>query len=71
MSLSDHCNFVTIRNGDEPRLPQPINRPRVGAAVSMWASKCVATLLNGLEPRDPATLIGAAVALATVGALAG
>jgi putative ABC transport system permease protein len=43
----------------------------VGAGVSLWASKFVASLLYGLEPRDPTTLIGAAVTLAAVGALAG
>jgi predicted permease len=43
----------------------------VGAAVSVWASKFVATLLYGLEPRDPITLAGAAIVLGTVGALAG
>src|SRR3954447_6769923 len=43
----------------------------VGAGVSVWASKFVATLLYGLEPRDPLTLVGAAVVLTTVGALAG
>ena len=43
----------------------------VGAAVSVWASKFVETLLYGLEPRDPATLAGAAVLLAAVGGLSG
>ena len=43
----------------------------VGAGVSVWASKFVATLLFGLEPRDPATLVGAAVVLAAIGAIAG
>ena len=43
----------------------------VGTGVSLWASRFVATLLYGLEPRDPATLVGAIVVLATVGALAG
>ena len=43
----------------------------VGTAVSLWASKFVATLLFGLEPRDPVTLIGAAIVLATIGAVAG
>jgi len=43
----------------------------VGAAVSVWASRFVATLLYGLEPRDPATLAGAAVLLAAVGGLSG
>ena len=42
----------------------------VGAAFSFWASKFAATLLFGLEPRDPSTLIGAAAALGAVGALA-
>jgi ABC-type lipoprotein release transport system permease subunit len=37
----------------------------------MWASKFVAALLYGLEPRDPATLAGAAIVLAAVGAAAG
>jgi predicted permease len=43
----------------------------VGAGVSMWASKFVASLLYGLEPRDPATLVGAVIVLAAVGAAAG
>ncbi len=43
----------------------------VGGAVSVWASKFVETLVYGLEPRDPATLAGAAVVLAAVGAIAG
>jgi predicted permease len=42
----------------------------VGAGVSFWASKFAATLLYGLEPRDPLTLIGAGVVLGAVGALA-
>ena len=43
----------------------------IGAGLSAWASTFVASLLYGLEPRDPLTLIGAAVVLSTVGALAG
>jgi putative ABC transport system permease protein len=43
----------------------------VGAAVSVWASRFVASLLYGLEPHDPATLVGAAVVLVAVGTLAG
>jgi len=43
----------------------------IGTAASTWASKFIATLLYGLEPRDPATLIASAAVLATVGALAG
>jgi putative ABC transport system permease protein len=42
-----------------------------GTAVSLWASKFVGTLVYGLQPRDPVTIVGAAVVLATVGALAG
>jgi ABC-type antimicrobial peptide transport system permease subunit len=43
----------------------------VGAAVSVWASQFVASLLYGLEPRDPITLGGAILVLAAVGAAAG
>jgi putative ABC transport system permease protein len=42
-----------------------------GAGLSPWASRFVATLLYGLEPRDSATLVSAALTLAAVGALAG
>ena len=43
----------------------------VGAAVSVWASQFVASLLYGLEPRDPLTLTAAALILGAVGAFAG
>ena len=43
----------------------------IGGAISLWASRFVATLLYSLEPRDPATLIAAAVVLSAIGALAG
>ncbi len=43
----------------------------IGAGVSLWASRFVATLLYGLEPRDPLTFAGAALVLCTIGALAG
>jgi ABC-type antimicrobial peptide transport system permease subunit len=43
----------------------------VGAGLSLSASTFVATLLYGLEPRDPATLVGAVIVLAAVGAAAG
>jgi predicted permease len=42
----------------------------IGGAMSLWASKFVATLLYGLEPRDLTTLIGAAVVLGCVAAMA-
>jgi putative ABC transport system permease protein len=42
----------------------------IGAGVSLWASKFVASLLYGLEPRDMTTLVGATITLAAVGALA-
>ncbi len=43
----------------------------VGVVTSLWASTLVASLLYGVEPRDPANLAWAAVILAAVGALAG
>jgi putative ABC transport system permease protein len=43
----------------------------MGAGISLWASQFVAALLYGLEPRDPVTLTGSVVVLATVSALAG
>jgi putative ABC transport system permease protein len=42
-----------------------------GCALSLWAAQFVSTLLYGLQPRDPITIVGAASALAAVGALAG
>jgi putative ABC transport system permease protein len=42
----------------------------VGAGLSVWASTFVASLLYGLEPRDPTTLIVAIAMLAAVAALA-
>jgi predicted permease len=43
----------------------------IGAGISVWASRSVAALLYGLEPRDPVTLVAAAVILGSVGAAAG
>jgi putative ABC transport system permease protein len=43
----------------------------LGAAASFWAATFVATLLFGVEARDPATLVLAAAVLSAVGALAG
>jgi putative ABC transport system permease protein len=42
-----------------------------GVALSLWAGKFVGSLLYGLEPRDPATLAGAALLLAAVALIAG
>ncbi len=42
----------------------------VGAGLSLWLARYVGTLLYGLEPRDAATLTGAAALMAAVGALA-
>jgi putative ABC transport system permease protein len=42
----------------------------IGVAGSLWASRFVATLLYGLEPRDPVTLVGSAAVLAAVGTVA-
>ncbi len=43
----------------------------IGIALSLWASRFVGMLLFDLEPRDPATLSGAAVVLLAIGLLAG
>jgi ABC-type antimicrobial peptide transport system permease subunit len=43
----------------------------VGAGMAIWGARFATALLYGLEPRDPITLVGAAVTLAAVGALAG
>ena len=42
----------------------------VGTAVSLWASTYVASLLYGLAPHDPETLVGAALILAAVATVA-
>jgi predicted permease len=42
----------------------------LGAAISLWAVRFAAPLLFGLQPRDPATLAGAAALLAIIGATA-
>jgi ABC-type antimicrobial peptide transport system permease subunit len=42
-----------------------------GTGISLWAATFVVPLLYGLEPRDPATLVGAALSLVAIGALAG
>jgi ABC-type antimicrobial peptide transport system permease subunit len=41
-----------------------------GAGISWWATKFVATLIYGLEPRDPTTFTSAVVVLAGVAAVA-
>jgi putative ABC transport system permease protein len=43
----------------------------VGLAIGAWASRFVATLLYGLEPGDPGTLVASAATLALIGAVAG
>ena len=43
----------------------------VGLAIGAWASRFVATLLFGLEPGDPGTLVASAATLALIGAVAG
>jgi predicted permease len=44
-----------------------------GTILSLWAAKFMAgsTLIYGLQPRDPGTLVAAAVVLSAIGALAG
>jgi len=43
----------------------------VGGGISLWAARFVTTLLYGLQPRDPLTLVAAAAVLGAIGALAG
>jgi predicted permease len=43
----------------------------VGALITVWVSPFVESLLFGLTPRDPTTMIAAAAVLAAIGALAG
>jgi putative ABC transport system permease protein len=43
----------------------------LGAGISVWASWFVTALLYGLQPRDPATLVLAALVLSLIGAMAG
>jgi ABC-type antimicrobial peptide transport system permease subunit len=45
----------------------------VGAGLSLWAAKFLASssLIYGLQPRDPATLLTAALVLSAIGGLAG
>jgi predicted permease len=43
----------------------------IGGGLSLWASRFVAALLYGVEPRDPLTLLGAMATLTAVGCLAG
>jgi ABC-type lipoprotein release transport system permease subunit len=42
-----------------------------GPSLSIWAARFATPLVFGVQPRDPATLAGAAVVLAAIGALAG
>jgi ABC-type antimicrobial peptide transport system permease subunit len=42
-----------------------------GSAVAVWASQFVSTLLYGLQPRDPLTLVSAVLLLTTIGTIAG
>jgi len=42
-----------------------------GTAVSWWSAQFIASLLYDLEPRDPVTLMSAAITLTVVGAIAG
>ena len=42
-----------------------------GTAVSWWSAQFIASLLYDLQPRDPVTLMSAAVTLTAVGAIAG
>jgi putative ABC transport system permease protein len=43
----------------------------LGVGVSLWMSTLIASLLYGVEPRDPMILFGTALTLSAVGVLAG
>jgi len=43
----------------------------LGSALSIWAARFVTTLLYGLQPRDPLTLVAATLVLMMVGGVAG
>jgi ABC-type antimicrobial peptide transport system permease subunit len=43
----------------------------LGALASWWATSIVESLLFGLSPRDPVTMVGAVTVLVAVGAIAG
>jgi ABC-type antimicrobial peptide transport system permease subunit len=43
----------------------------IGIGISLWASQFVASLLYGLAPRDPVTLMAAVCVLTAVAAMAG
>jgi putative ABC transport system permease protein len=43
----------------------------LGAGLSIWAARFATPLVFGVQPRDPATLAGAAAVLAAIGTLAG
>jgi ABC-type antimicrobial peptide transport system permease subunit len=42
-----------------------------GIGISLWTATLVRSLLFGLEPRDPTTLVGAVIVLATAATVAG
>jgi predicted permease len=42
----------------------------VGSGVALWVAQFVSALLFGLQPRDPATFVAAALVLTVIGALA-
>jgi putative ABC transport system permease protein len=42
----------------------------IGGGVSLWAARYVGSLLYGLEPRDPATFVGAALVMSAIGVVA-
>lgn len=69
--------FRSIREPIGPTIYVPLSQwewplPQYSFFIGVrWASTLVASLLYGLDPRDPATLAGSAVVLAAVGTLAG
>jgi predicted permease len=43
----------------------------VGTGASLWAARLIQSLLYGLQPQDPTTLVAASAVLAGIGAIAG
>lgn len=60
-----YCSFSALPRG-VPRERRSAGRRR----CHLWASRFVASLLNGLAPHDPTTFVGAAFMLVALAALA-
>ena len=75
MASSDNVTIVLEGVGGHGAVPHRAADPivagsAIGAGLSLWLAKYVATLLYGLEPRDAVTLAAAVVLMALVGTVA-